>query len=178
MYLLSIKTPTSRQESGRGRKIVSHFSHVVHSPTSPLSFISMASCARRDPEYGQKGSYLILAKPWSHTWERLHIPVSAHSSIQGLGHYQNRQFSSSALLWLKGGERRDKKRKERRKKGVDMWMKRAEKEGSKKVPTYLYQYPQASIIAPPHTYYPKITAWVTSLPLGAKCQLIMDSFAI
>lgn len=35
-------------------------------------------------------------------------------------------------------------------------MKREEKEGSKKVPTYLYQYPQASITAPPpHTYYPK-----------------------
>lgn len=98
-------------------------------------------------------------------------------SFQGLSHYQNRHFSSLALFQLKGGERRrNKKRKGRRKKRVDMWKKREEKEGSRAL-TYSHQHLQACVISP-RTYYPKITAQVTSLVLGTKCPLIMDSFAI
>lgn len=69
------------------------------------------------------------------------------TGFQGLGHYQNRCFATLALLQFKGGERRrNKKRKGRRKKGVDMWKKREEKEGSKALTIGLCNPPPPTLI--------------------------------
>lgn len=101
-------------------------------PASPPSSSLTAFCVSMDDGGGRKGSQLILAKPRSQTWELLLIPVSVNSSFQGLSRYQNGQFSSVALLQLKGGKgRRNKKRKGRRKKGVDTQKEKEEKKGSR-----------------------------------------------